>query len=138
MGDRVFRQHDGEPMRDPQDIAAMQILEARLETMAKDLTEMKDDIKSITSGMERVIRLEEGRVQHEQSLARAFTTINNHDARLLTIENEMPMMKMIRGWVIAGVIGVVCMFGMQLFSMAFLIDSNSMRNYSAEVQRGNR
>lgn len=117
---RVYTQRNGAIATSLEEIAAMQILEAKVESVAADIAEIKADLKTVTAGMERIIRLEEGRAQHEQAIGRAFNSITQHESRLSVLENDAPITKMIRNWVVAGVIGIVTMFGMQLYSMSMM------------------
>lgn len=121
MSDRTFLQHDGTPIKNPQERATMQVIESRLDGMAVDLSEIKTELRTVAAGMERVIRLEEGRRQHEDALSRAFERIGDHEKRIIAVETEMPMMKMVRGWVITGVIGVVGILGVSVITMVMAV-----------------
>lgn len=131
MTDRTYLQHNGKEITNPQERAAMQVIEARLDGIAADLSEMKAELRTVASGMERVIRLEEGRTQHAEALGRAFGILNEHEKRIIAIENEMPMTKMVRGWVIAGVIGIVSLLGLQVIGLSMALQSAG----AAEVRR---
>lgn len=99
----------------------MQVIESRLDGMAVDLSEIKTELRTVAAGMERVIRLEEGRRQHEDALGRAFNRIEDHEKRIIAVETEMPMMKMVRGWVITGVLGVVGILGVSVITMVMAV-----------------
>lgn len=96
----------------------MQVLEARLDGIAADVSEIKVELRTVASGMERVIRLEEGRNQHAEALSRAFEKIHDHEKRLIQVENDLPLTRLVRGWVVAGVVGVAAVVGMQVIGMA--------------------
>jgi hypothetical protein len=101
----------------------MQVIENRLGDIAADVSEMKGELRAVAAGMERVTRLEEGRSHHEQALGRAFEKLDLHDRRLGILESEQPMTKMVRGWVIAAVVSLVALLGMQVVSMSFVYNS---------------
>lgn len=53
----------------------------------------------------------------KEALGRAFIEIKTQNDRLTTIELEMPTLKLIRGWIIAGVVGCISLLGMTLFKV---------------------
>ena len=69
---------------------------------------------------ERVYALE---MERHASLARSDhilhlerTTVE-HDKRLLALELEMPTLKLVRGWIIAGVLSMMGLLGVALFKL---------------------
>lgn len=123
MDKRVFHQASGKEVLDPAERAGMQVIENRLSDIAADVSEMKGELRLVAAGMERVTRLEEGRSHHEQALGRAFEKLELHDRRIGVLESEQPMTKMVRGWVIAAVVSLVALLGMQVVSMSFVYNS---------------
>lgn len=81
------------------------------------LKTIEEAVKSIADNLSQLTVLEQKHVETREALGRAFVEINDHDARIRTVETEMPTLKMIRGWVIAGVIGIVALVGIAFVNL---------------------
>lgn len=97
------------------------VLAERIERIASDVADIKDEMKRIAAGMERIARLEERHANSGEAIARAFSKIQDHEQRLIKLEVEAPMTKMVRNWIISGVIGVIGLLGTQLFAVIFYV-----------------
>lgn len=80
----------------------------RLEMIEKSISTMSENLLKLTT-------LEQKYHEGRESLLRAFSAIDRHDARLAVIETELPTLKLTRGWVITGVTAVLGMNGGMLF-----------------------
>lgn len=100
------------------------VLAERIERIATDVSDIKEEMKRIAAGMERIARLEERHVNSSEAIARAFTRIENHERRLVQLEVEVPITKMVRNWVIMGVLGVLSLLGAQVFTIVFYVSRN--------------
>lgn len=92
------------------DNTAVAVLENRV-------TNVEKVMESIDESLKKLVALE---IRHEETkngLGRAFSEIEKQGNRLTTIEGEMPTLKMVRGWVIAGVIGILSILGVQLTTL---------------------
>ena len=101
------------------------VLAERIEGMARDVSDIKTEMKRIAEGMERIARLEERHSNANAAIERAFTKINNHDERLAALEVQQPITVMVRNWVITGVVGVVGLLGTQLFAVAWFVTQSA-------------
>lgn len=72
----------------------------RLEMIEKTL-------HAIAESLDRLATLEAQHSQTRETLARFFGSIEKYDERVARIEREMPTLKLIRGWVISGVISLI-------------------------------
>jgi septation ring formation regulator EzrA len=104
----------------------------RVTALEDVVSEVREAIKSIDSSLRTLAALE---VKHEETrngLNRAFQEIQHHEVRIRTleldapkkgderiseIEREMPTMKMVRGWVIAGVTGIMGILGVAVLHL---------------------
>lgn len=87
----------------------------RLEMIEKTMSSMSENLLKLTT-------LEQKYQSGQEAIFRAFASIERHDTRLCAIESELPTLKLARGWVIGGVIGVVGMNGgMLALAVKFLI-----------------
>ena len=84
----------------------------RLEMIEKTLASMSDSVKQLVS-------LEQKHIETRQAIERAFDELKDHDKRIRDVEQEMPTMKLTRGWIIGGVMGVFGIMGIQLFKLMF-------------------
>lgn len=80
------------------------VLDARVTNVERAVERVTAAVESIDESLKVLTRLD---VKHEETnkgLGRAFEALEKHDGRIRDIETEMPTMKLIRGWVIAGTI----------------------------------
>ena len=105
--------------------AEFQVLAERMDRIGGDIVEIKDELKGITAGLEKLARLEERHDNHTKALERAFTTLKGVEDRLKTLEVQEPINKMVGKWVVSGVLGVVAILGVQVVSMVFITKTPS-------------
>lgn len=79
----------------------------RLEMIEKAISTLSENVTKLTG-------LEQKYQSGQEAMFRAFASIERHDTRLVAIESELPTLKLARGWVIGGVIGVIGMNGAML------------------------
>lgn len=93
------------------------MLFSRVSNLEDVVDEVKNAVKSIDQSLRTLASLE---VKHEETrngLNRAFESISDHEDRMRLMEVEMPTLKMVRGWVIAGVIGIMGTFGVSILHL---------------------
>lgn len=93
------------------------VLFSRVTNLENVVDEVKNAVKSIDQSLRTLASLE---VKHEETrngLNRAFTEIGDHETRMRTMENEMPTLKLVRGWVIAGVVGIMGILGVAILHL---------------------
>lgn len=88
-----------------------QLTQYRLATIEETLASINETLRQLTA-------LEQKHLETRQALERAFATVAEQEKRLRKIEIELPTLKMIRGWVISGVIGCAGLLGVTLFKVA--------------------
>lgn len=93
------------------------VLEYRVASLEGAVVEIKSAVKSIDSSLQTLAKLEVHHTETRDGMARAFSELTDHETRVRAIEAEMPTMKMIRNWVVAGVVGVVSMMGAALVTL---------------------
>jgi len=95
-------------------------LSEKMDGIASDVQELKSQISSLSSSLERLARIEERHNNHSAALERAFNNIKEMDDRVKSIEVQEPITKLVRGWVIGGVIGVVSMVAISSGTLMFV------------------
>jgi hypothetical protein len=63
--------------------------------------------RDMSDAVQRLVRLEERHVETREALGRAFDEIKATNARVSTLEQEQPVTKLARGWVLAAVVGTI-------------------------------
>lgn len=76
------------------------------------LTMIEQTLKAISDNLTQLAALEQKHIETREALARAFTQIGKQDDRLRVIETEMPTLKLVRGWVVAGALGIIGLLGL--------------------------
>ncbi len=74
-------------------------------------------LEAVRENLVKLAQLEQKHLETKESLTRAFDSMNSINQRLREVENEMPTLKLVRGWVIAGGVGIVALLGMTIFKL---------------------
>jgi hypothetical protein len=90
------------------------VMEYRLSSLEASVGEIRQAVKSIDASLQVLARLEQRHAETRDGLERAFGEIADHEARVRVIEQEQPTTKLIKGWVIAGVVGGLSMMGIAM------------------------
>lgn len=84
-------------------------------------------LQAISDNLERLATLEQKHLETREALNRAFdaikgteTELKKADERVRKIELELPTLKLVRGWVIAGVVSCAGLLGVTVFKLATL------------------
>lgn len=104
------------------------VLNQRVNSLEDDCTDIKDTVKSIDKSLSALVKLEAHHSSTREGLDRAFrslasldktatTAIKAIEERVRVIELELETLKMVRGWIIAGVIGVAGLAGTAVFKL---------------------
>lgn len=83
------------------------------------LSAIEKAVSSISDNMGKLVLLEQKHMETREALARAFKTIEALDVRVKAMEDELPTLKMTRGWVIAGTLGTISVVGIFAFKVIF-------------------
>jgi hypothetical protein len=78
---------------------------------------IEDTLQVMSDNLQRLTALEQRHFDTRNSLDRAFETIEKVDVRLKDVELEMPVLRIVKNWVIAAVIGIVGLVGIALFTL---------------------
>jgi hypothetical protein len=78
---------------------------------------IESTLKTVSENLVTLAQLEQKHLETKESLARAFNSMSDLNSRMREVEAELPTLKLIRGWVIAGVIGIVSLLGVAIFKM---------------------
>jgi hypothetical protein len=79
---------------------------------------IEQTLQKIAESLDRLATLEAQHSQTRETLSRFFSAIDKYDERMARNEREMPTLKLIRVWVIGGVvslIGIVSLMVAKLF-----------------------
>jgi hypothetical protein len=82
------------------------------------VSQLEKVIESIDNSLKTLVALEVKHTQTATALERAFGEIEKHNTRLKCMEVEMPTIKLVRGWVITGVIAMVGLLGVEIINLA--------------------
>lgn len=94
-------------------------------TPPEDLTNyrlemIEKTLQAIAESLDRLATLEAQHSQTRETLGRFFSAIDKYDERMVRIEREMPTLKLIRGWVIGGVVSLIGMVALMIAKLFVL------------------
>jgi len=78
---------------------------------------IEQTLVNISESLHQLAQLEQKHLETRESLNRAFEMIAKQEERVRVIEIELPTLKMIRGWVIAGVVSCASLLGITAFKL---------------------
>lgn len=87
------------------ELRAVQAL--RLETLHKDVTEIKSALNDLTRAITKLALIEERQLQAAASLDRAFTALDRLEKRIQRLETLAPLNAQASKWVFGGVWAIV-------------------------------
>lgn len=96
------------------------VTDLRIENLEEAVGEIKQAVRSIDTSLQTLARLEVHHAETRDSITRAFAEINDHETRMRVLEEDAPTMRMIRTWVLAGVVGVVAMVGTAIVGLVIV------------------
>lgn len=101
-----------------------ELLEVRVDALERDRDEdrvrferFERAVESIDNSLKTLTRLEIHNSETQEAIKRAFNSIADHETRLRPIEADLPTLRLVRGWVIGGVIGVCSLLGVAVVSL---------------------
>lgn len=93
------------------------VLETRVTFLERAVDEIRDAVKSIDGSLQVLARLETSHSETRNAIGRAFSEIEDHEKRLRAIEEDMPTMRLARGWVIGGMAAIVGLLCIAIFKL---------------------
>lgn len=104
------------------------VLEFRVSVLEGAVGEIKTAVKSIDTSLKTLTTLEVHHSQTRDAVGRAFSEIKrledgdikDHEDRLRGIEADLPTMRLVRNWVITGVLGCTSLVGVAVAGMVIV------------------
>ena len=93
------------------------VLDVRVTNLERVVERVSTAVESIDESLKTLTRLDVKHEETNKAVERAFDDISDHETRIRVVETEMPTMKLIRGWVIAGVVSLVGLVGLAIAGM---------------------
>ena len=93
------------------------VLDVRVTNLERVVERVSTAVESIDESLKTLTRLDVKHEETNKAVERAFDDISDHETRIRVVETEMPTMKLIRGWVIAGVVSLVGLVGLAIAAM---------------------
>jgi L-alanine-DL-glutamate epimerase-like enolase superfamily enzyme len=78
---------------------------------------IEQTLKAISDNLSQLATLEHKHIETREALDRAFSSVEKIDGRVKHIEIEMPTLKLVRGWVISGAVGIIGLLAITLFKL---------------------
>ena len=107
------------------------LLSVQMGAMRDDIREVKDTMREMAKSLEQLVRIEEQQKDMRLSISRAFDELKTYreqldrvEKRVSSVEQMMPGLRELRGWVIAGVLSGVAMVAS---SVVFYFVQNHIR-----------
>jgi len=87
-------------------------LEASVERIDRAVERISDSIEKISNALSH-------QRANADSLARSWRAVEDHEQRLRSVETDMPTLRLIRNWVVAGVLGTLTLTGLAAWRTLF-------------------
>lgn len=78
---------------------------------------IEQTLDAVRENLIKLAALEQKHLETKESLSRAFNSMQDMNDRLRSVEAEMPTLKLVRGWVIAAILGILSLLGVALFKL---------------------
>lgn len=75
------------------------------------LSQLERAVTKLVEQNAQMIALEQRHLDTREALERAFKALKEQDSRIRAIETDLPTMRLVRGWVITGVLAVMAASG---------------------------
>lgn len=106
----------------------MEVMNQRVKTLEEDCGDIKDTVKSIDKSLSALVKLEAHHTSTREGLDRAFRSLKDFEAatkasiktledRVRIIELELETLKLVRGWIITGAVGLFGLVGLAVFHL---------------------
>lgn len=105
------------------------VLEFRVSALETVVSEVRTAVKSIDASLKALTSLEIHHNQTRDAVGRAFSNIKDHEERLREIEGDLPTMRLVRNWVIAGVLGCTSLVGVAVAGMVIVTSKAQQAAY---------
>lgn len=81
------------------------------------LSMIEQSLHAISDTLTKLAQLEQKHIETREAIGRAFDSIDGHDLRIRGMEAEMPTLKLVRGWVISGCIGIIGLLAVSVLKL---------------------
>lgn len=81
------------------------------------LTMIEKSLASISDSLRQLTVMEQKYLESRAAQDRAFLAISKLEERTRLIENELPTLKLVRAWVVAGIVGTVSVVGLAVIKL---------------------
>jgi predicted nucleic acid-binding Zn-ribbon protein len=102
-------------MSDPEVQHLTQMVREMKGEMKSEMSELKASMTKLADAMVSIAKLEVTQSQHSDAFNRVFDSLRHHEstseARLRALEEAAPVSKLIQGWVLAWIAGLVGLVG---------------------------
>lgn len=75
------------------------------------LSQLERAVTKLVEQNATIIAMEQRHLETREALERAFKSLKEQDGRIRAIETDLPTMRLVRGWVITGVLAVMAASG---------------------------
>jgi hypothetical protein len=97
--------------------ARIQSLEQRTAVLGETINRVEGKVDNIVDTLNSLVRIEERQIAINARLAEGAQTMQNHEGRIKNMEVVMPGLIEKSGWMVAGLLGVIGVVGMQILHM---------------------
>ena len=117
---------NGDGLSDGITSAEGRLLAVQMGAMRDDVREVKDTMRDMARSLEQLVRIEEQQKDMRAAMVRAFDEIRTErerrepiESRIGSIERDLPGLRELRRWVIAGVLSGLAMLASSLMLYFF-------------------
>ncbi len=94
-------------------------MEHRVTSLETSVERIDRAVERISDSIERISNAISVQRVNSDSIARSWRAVEDHEQRLRAVESDMPTLRLIRNWVVAGVVGTLALVGVAAARIIF-------------------
>jgi len=98
------------------------VTDYRLANLEASYSEIREAVKGIDGSLQKLASLEERHLASQEAMRHVAGQATDHEGRLRDVEKDMPTLRLVRGWVMAGVIGCAGLTGVSVWQVVLIAD----------------
>jgi len=96
------------------------VTDFRLATLESSVAEIRAAVQGIDGSLQKLTSLEERHIAAQEGMRMIAEQGRDHEQRLRVVEFDMPTLRLVRKWVISGVVGCLGLAGVSVWQLVLV------------------